>query len=121
MCPIRTHRWLLYAPSTVLRRKKRRDGADGWLRKKMEKIKEIYETLMQATGETKAYRKQIENQIRKMLKERKETMEENDYETLWDQFYLAAMAAEKGGFILGFRYAAQLMAECYAGATAGSE
>lgn len=101
---------------------KRRDGANDWPCKiNMEKIKEIYKTFIQETGETKAYREQVEKQIEKMLREQKETMEENEYETYRDKFYLAAMAGEKGGFILGFRYAARLMAECYAGITVGSE
>lgn len=76
---------------------------------------------MQETGEARLQREQVEKQIGQMLEGQKETMGENEYERLRDKFYLAAMAGEKGGFVLGFRYAARLMAECYAGVTVGSE
>ncbi len=88
----------------------------------MEKIKEIYKSIMQETEDMKRQRKILEHTIEAVLKRSEYGVCEENYEKRRDTLYEVAMAAEEGGFLLGFRYSAQLMAECYDGKlTAESE
>lgn len=76
------------------------------------KIKEIYRSIMQETEEMKVQREKVEKCIDDILEEQKQAENRREYEMFRDRFYQVAMIAEEGGFILGFRYATQLMAQC---------
>lgn len=78
----------------------------------MEKIKGIYKNILLGTNEIQKQRGIVDKQIENFLMEEREEMEGRVFETLRDKFYQIAMLAEENGFILGFQYAVQLMAEC---------
>lgn len=88
----------------------------------MDKIEEIYKSIMQETEHMKIQREILERKIETVLKETEYGICGHNYEKCRDTLYEVAMVAEEGGFKLGFRYTAQLMAQCYAEAiTAESE
>lgn len=78
----------------------------------MDKIKEIYQNLMQETDEMKYQRKILEEKVEFMLRETGNQMDREAYEAFRDRFYEVAMVAEENGFILGFRYAVKLIMKC---------
>ncbi len=86
---------------------------EGFSNKAMNKINEIYRSIMQEAEEMKEHRKKVDNCIENVLEDYKKKMEEAEYEICRDMFYRVAMTAEEGGFVLGFQYAVQLMEECY--------
>lgn len=82
------------------------------VKKNMDKIKEIYQNLMQETEEMKHHRKIVEQKIESVMEESGNKISKEEYETFRDRFYEVAMVAEENGFILGFRYAVKLIMEC---------
>ena len=78
----------------------------------MDKIKEIYQNLMQETEEMKHQRKIVEQKIESVMEESRNKVSTEEYETFRDRFYEVAMVAEENGFVLGFQYAVKLIMEC---------
>ena len=79
------------------------------------KIKDIYSSFMQETNGTDVVSTEAQKKIQAILRTQQEKMEWQEYEQYADQIYAATAIAEESGFINGFRCAAILMAECYAG------
>lgn len=77
----------------------------------MDRIKEIYKSILQGTEEMRKQRDIVEKEIEIILMEEK--TKKSEYENSRDRYYQVAMLAEEGGFILGFQYAVQLMRECF--------
>ena len=61
----------------------------------MDKIKEIYQNLMQETDEMKYQRKILEEKVEFMLRETGNQMDREAYEAFRDRFYEVAMVAEE--------------------------
>lgn len=79
------------------------------------KIKDIYNSFMQKTNGTDAVSMAAQKKIQAILRTKQKEMERQEYEHYADQIYAMTAIAEESGFINGFRCAAMLMAECYAG------
>lgn len=79
----------------------------------MSKITEIYKSMMQETEDMQRQREALEKEIEAILLKEKKEMETDKYEIFREKFYQTAMLAEESGFKMGFRYAAQLMEECF--------
>lgn len=78
-----------------------------------DKIREIYNTMIQRTKFTDETSRDMEKKIKDLLKEEESRMEPLEYEQYRNQLFQAATIAEETGFIKGFRYAVLLMAECF--------
>ncbi len=79
------------------------------------KIRDIYSSFMQKTNGTDNVSTAAQEKIQAILRTKQKEMEWQEYEQYADQIYAAAAIAEESGFINGFRCAAMLLAECYAG------
>jgi hypothetical protein len=77
-------------------------------RRKM--IRTIYKNI--AAGEKNGIRIEIEQEITDILSEEKDHMDQESYERYRDRLYQAVSVAEEGGFVMGFRYAVDLLMEC---------
>lgn len=78
----------------------------------MDRIKEIYRSILQNTEEMRKYQKAVDEQIDAVMAKEREEMTGADYENCREKYYQIADLAEEGGFVLGFQYAVQLMQEC---------
>lgn len=78
-----------------------------------DKIREIYNTMIQRTKFTDGTSSDMEKKIKDLLKEEKLQMESLEYEQYRGKLFQVASIAEEAGFIKGFRYAVLLMAECF--------
>lgn len=78
----------------------------------MDKIEEIYKNILQDTGAFREQRVILESKVEDVLKEERDSISIQEYESQRDSFYEIAMIAEQGGFKIGFQYAVQLLAEC---------
>ena len=75
-------------------------------------IEKLYRNLLLEEGCTDKISKKTKEEIQNLLKDKKETMEEQEYECYLDEIFLAASAAEENGFVNGFKYAFRLFSEC---------
>lgn len=80
-----------------------------------DKIREIYKNIVQNSDEMKFQRERLEKQIETLLEKERKEMDITEYERYRDQYYEITLLAEESGFILGFQYAMQLIAECGSG------
>lgn len=78
------------------------------------RIKEIYSTVIQGKEYMDGTGKEAEEKIMALLNDEAQQMERQEYERYRDKIFQAAAIAEEAGFITGFKYAAVLMAECFA-------
>ena len=79
------------------------------------KIKAIYDSYIQETKGNDDTSISVQNKIQETLRKKKLELDWQEFEQYRDQIYEVSSAAEKAGFINGFRYAVNLMTECYAG------
>lgn len=82
---------------------------------KSKKIREIYNSYIQQTGENDETGQRIQERISELLETRRQESDWKEFEQYRDQIYAVTAVAEEEGFISGFRYAVMLMTECYAG------
>ena len=75
-------------------------------------INKLYRDLLVEEGCTDKISRKTQEEIQALLKDKKETMEEQEYECYLDEILLAASAAEENGFVSGFKYAFRLFSEC---------
>lgn len=80
------------------------------------KLEEIYNNYVEDTKGNIENTIEIQRKLEKYIREKKEPINQQDLEKFKDQIYEIAAIGEKNGFINGFRYAAMLFAECFAGA-----
>lgn len=80
----------------------------------MSRIEEIYQDFSsrQENEELKMRREQVNIKIQKTLKEWEKEVDRETYEMGVGKCMEIAETGERGGFIVGFRYAVQLMNEC---------
>lgn len=78
-----------------------------------DRIREIYNTMIQRTKFTDETSRDMEKKINDLLKREERQMDTLEFEHYRNNLYEAASAAEETGFIKGFRYAVLLMAECF--------
>lgn len=78
-----------------------------------DKIREIYNTMIQQTKFTDGTSRDMEKKIKELLKEEESRMESLEYEQYRGKLFQVASIAEEAGFIKGFRYSTLLMAECF--------
>lgn len=79
------------------------------------KIKAIYDSYIQETKGNDDASMSAQNKIQVVLRKKKQELDWQEFEQYRDQIYEVSSVAEKAGFINGFRYAVNLMTECYAG------
>lgn len=77
----------------------------------MSRIREIYRELFQGTPYMDEISKETESEIEKLLTEELQRNRQ-EYEQYRDKLYSTAAVAEESGFIKGFHFAVELMAEC---------
>lgn len=80
-----------------------------------ETIKALYRSMIQQTKGGQGERGKIEQEIERILELERSEMESSMYEQYRDKFYQVELLAEETGFVQGFKYAVNLMAECYMG------
>lgn len=78
-----------------------------------DRIREIYNTMIQRTKFTDEISRDMEKKIKDLLKEEESRMESLEYEQYRNKLFQVAAIAEEAGFIKGFKYAVLLMAECF--------
>lgn len=78
------------------------------------KIKAIYNSFIQETKGNDDASVRVQEKVQKVLREKKQELDWQEFEQYRDQIYEVSSAAEEAGFINGFKYAVMLMAECYA-------
>ena len=79
------------------------------------KIKAIYDSYIQETKGNDDASMRVQNKIQEVLRKKKQELDWQEFELYRDQIYEISAVAEEAGFVNGFRYAVNLMAECYAG------
>ena len=77
------------------------------------KIQAIYDSYIQETKGNDDAGRSIQEKIQDVLREKKQELEWQEFEQYRDQIYEISSTAEEAGFINGFKYAVQLMSECY--------
>lgn len=77
----------------------------------MDRIKEIYHSLIQNAGYMSELDKKMQEDIVMLLGEEAQKGW-REYEEYRDRLFGAAAIAEEVGFIKGFKFAAELLAEC---------
>lgn len=77
----------------------------------MDKIREIYKAVIEETKYMAHVNQTIENEIQRLLSEDKEKMSEREYEEYRGKIYHILAVAEEETFLVGFRYALQLIME----------
>ena len=78
-----------------------------------DKIKAIYDSYIQETKGNNNASINVQEKIQRVLREKKQELDWQEFEQYRDQIYEVSAAAEEAGFINGFKYAVQLMSECY--------
>ena len=73
-------------------------------------IRTIYRNI--AASEKNEIRIEIEKEIADILYAEKGHMDQESLERYRDKLYQAVSIAEEGGFVMGFRYAVDLLMEC---------
>ena len=79
------------------------------------KIEAIYDSYIQETKGNDDASIRMQEKIQEVLRKKKQELDWREFEQYRDQIYEVSSAAEKAGFISGFRFAVNLMTECYAG------
>lgn len=79
------------------------------------KIKAIYNSYIQETKGNDDAGMRVQNKIQEVLRKKKQELDWQEFEQYRDQIYEVSSVAEEEGFINGFRYAVNLMTECYTG------
>ena len=77
------------------------------------KIKSIYDSFIQETKGNDDASRRIQEKVQNVLREKKQELDWQEFEQYRDQIYEISYTAEEAGFINGFKYAVQLMSECY--------
>lgn len=77
-------------------------------------IREIYNSQIRDTKYMEELSREVEREINRIVKEEKEKMSIEAFESYRDKFFLTAAMGEEAGFVKGFTYAAMLLAECFA-------
>ena len=75
-------------------------------------IIKLYKNYLLEQGYTEKINKKTQKEIQALLKDKKGTMGEQEYEYYEDEILLAASAAQENGFVSGFKYAFRLFSEC---------
>lgn len=75
-------------------------------------LRDIYAKMQQEINSVDKIDKNMKEEISNLLKEERDRMGTKEYETIQDQAFLLASAAEENGFVKGFRYAFHLFIEC---------
>ena len=78
-----------------------------------DKIKAIYDSYIQETKGNNNASINVQEKVQRVLREKKQELDWQEFEQYRDQIYEVSTAAEEAGFINGFKYAVQLMSECY--------
>ena len=78
-----------------------------------DKIKAIYDSYIQETKGNNNASISVQEKVQRVLREKKQELDWQEFEQYRDQIYEVSAAAEEAGFINGFKYAVQLMSECY--------
>ena len=81
----------------------------------MQLVKKFMIQCIWNSDEMKFQRERLEKQIETLLEKERKEMDITEYERYRDQYYEITLLAEESGFILGFQYAMQLIAECGSG------
>lgn len=76
------------------------------------RIRELYINLMQKIDNSDKLSCEIQQVITELLKEEKNSMSSLEYGRYRDKVFRIVSEAEENGFVRGFKYAAQLFAEC---------
>ena len=76
-------------------------------------IKCFYQHMTQDTRFIEGMRKEMEKDVEELLKEERQESSWQEYERHRDKAFQIMVLAEEEGFVMGFQYAVQLMAECY--------
>lgn len=96
---------------------KNEGGRGNWFPERcvMSRLEELYYDLTREKSmeEIEVQRDRVELEVRKMLEEWKKTASENEYEERMGKCLEIAELGERGGFIVGFQYAVQIMCECF--------
>lgn len=79
------------------------------------KSKAICDSYIQETKGNDDASMRVQNKIQEVLRKKKQELDWQEFELYRDQIYEISAVAEEAGFVNGFRYAVNLMAECYAG------
>lgn len=79
------------------------------------KIKAIYDSYIQETKGNDDASMRVQDKIQEVLRKKKQELDWQEFEQYRDQIYEVSSVAEEEGFINGFRYAVNLMTECYIG------
>lgn len=77
----------------------------------MDKIREIYKAVIEETKYMNHVNQVTENEIQRLLIADKERMSEREYEEYRGKIYQILAVAEEETFLVGFRYALQLILE----------
>ncbi len=80
------------------------------------RIRELYNAMAQTKNGMDEVSKEIYEKIMELTRSEKKAMDWKEYEQYRDKLFLIASIAEEGGFVRGFRYASELMAEVFQGA-----
>ena len=76
-----------------------------------ERIRSLYNKMMREKRRTEKISRKTQEEIDVSLEEWKKEKNQRKEEFV-DRIFLAACAAEENGFVMGFKYAFQLFAEC---------
>lgn len=81
----------------------------------MSRIEELYYELTRGNPieEIEVQRDRAEVEVHRMSEEQKKTMSENEYEEYVGKCMEMVEMGERGGFIVGFSYAVQIVCECF--------
>lgn len=81
----------------------------------MSRIEELYYELTRENPieEIEVQRDRAELEVRRMSEERERTMSEYEYEEYMGKCMEMVELGERGGFVVGFQYAVQIVCECF--------
>lgn len=75
-------------------------------------IRKLHKDSLLEKGRKDKMSQKTQEEISSLLRDKKEQLDERDYEDYQEDIFLAASAAEENGFVDGFKYAFRLFTEC---------
>lgn len=75
-------------------------------------VRDLYADMVKKQDAEEKIECVLQKKISELLSDYEDRMEHQEYETLLENVYLAAIMAEETGFEKGFKYAFRLFTEC---------